>query len=35
METRDNAFLENEPIGKLMSKYAVPLYHLAAGGSTI
>ena len=24
METRDNAFLENEPVGKLMSKYAVP-----------
>ena len=24
METRDNAFLENEPIGKLMSKYSIP-----------
>ena len=24
METRDNAFLEKEPVGKLMSKYAVP-----------
>ena len=24
METRDNAFLENEPVGKPMSKYAVP-----------
>ena len=24
METRDNAFLENEPIGKLMSNYSIP-----------
>ena len=33
MEEKSNAFLETEPVGKLMAKYAVP-YVISPGSSS-